>query len=264
MANVLSHNERAAATWGSGGRDYDRIGEFVSDAVAHLVNRIAPQPGERFLDLATGTGWTARLLSSRGATVTGVDIGTGVIEAAKTIAPEIDFRVADAEALPFEDSSFDAVTSTFGVMFVAQPEIAAREMARVCRTGGRLGLLTWVPEGAVSGIFQTMRPYLPPPPADPPPSPFEWGGPERIRELLGDAFELGFETGTTTLWMPTGDSVWELFVSGYGPTKALAASIEPERREQLRRDFIAFHEQYRTDLGIAMPRDYLVTIGYRR
>jgi hypothetical protein len=64
--------------------------------------------------------------------------------------------------------------------------------------------------------------------------------------------------------MPTGDSVWELFVSGYGPTKALAASIEPERREQLRRDFIAFHEQYRTDLGIAMPRDYLVTIGYRR
>jgi hypothetical protein len=64
--------------------------------------------------------------------------------------------------------------------------------------------------------------------------------------------------------MPTGDSVWELFVSGYGPTKALAASIEPERREQLRRDFIAFHEQYRTDLWIAMPRDYLVTIGYRR
>jgi SAM-dependent methyltransferase len=264
MAVVLSHNERAAATWGSGGRDYDRISEGVSDALAHLVNRIDPQPGDQFLDVATGTGWTARLLSSRGAKVTGVDIGTGVIEAAKTLAPEIDFRVADAEALPFESDSFDAVTSTFGVMFVAQPEIAAREMTRVCRRGGRLGLLTWVPEGAVTGIFQTMRPYMPPSPANPPPSPFEWGHPERVRELLGDAFELRFETGTTTLRMPDGESVWELFVTGYGPTKALAASIDPERREQLERDFIAYHERYRTDLGIAMPRDYLVTIGHRR
>ena len=125
MANVLSHNERAAATWGSGGRDYDRISEGVSDALAHLVNRIDPQPGERFLDVATGTGWTARLLSSYGAAVTGIDIGAGVIEAAKALATEIDFRVADAEALPLEDASFDAVTSSFGVMFVAQPEIAA-------------------------------------------------------------------------------------------------------------------------------------------
>jgi len=125
MANVLSHNERAAATWGSGGRDYDRISEGVSDALAHLVNRIDPQPGERFLDVATGTGWTARLLSSYGAAVTGIDIGAGVIEAAKALAPEMDFRVADAEALPLEDASFDAVTSSFGVMFVAQPEIAA-------------------------------------------------------------------------------------------------------------------------------------------
>jgi SAM-dependent methyltransferase len=207
MTNVLSHNERAAATWGSGGRDYDRISESVLDALAHLVNRIAPQPGERFLDVATGTGLTARLLSSRGAKVTGVDFGAGVIEAAKARATDIDFRVADAEALPFEDASFDAVTSTFGVMFVARSESAAREMARVCKRGGRLGLVTWVPEGTVTGIFQTMRPHLPPPPGNPPPSPFEWGRPERIRELLGDAFELRFEPGTTTLRMPDGESV---------------------------------------------------------
>ena len=105
---------------------------------------------------------------------------------------------------------------------------------------------------------------MPPPPANPPPSPFEWGRRERVRELLGDAFDLRFEPGTTTLRMPDGESVWELFVTGYGPTKSLAASIDTERREQLRRDFIAYHERYRTDLGIAMPRDYHVTIGYRR
>jgi SAM-dependent methyltransferase len=264
MAAVLPHNERAAATWGSGGRDYEPVSEGVLDALLHLVNRIVPQQDERFLDVATGTGRTARLLSSFGATVTGVDIGTGVIEAAKMLAPEIDFRVGDAEALPFEDASFDGVTSTFGVMFVAQPELAARELARVCKGGGRIGLVTWVPKGAVTGIFQTMRPYMLPPPANPPPSPFEWGRPERVRELLGDAFELRFEPGTTTLRMPNGDSVWELFVTGYGPTKTLAASLDPERREQLKRDFIAYHERYRNDLGIAMPRDYLVTIGHRR
>jgi len=123
--------------------------------------------------------------------------------------------------------------------------------------------VTWAPDGAVTGIFQTMRPYMPPPPANPPPSPFEWGRPERIRELLGDAFELRSEAGTTTLRMTDGASVWRLFVEGYGPTKALAASCDAERREQLKRDFIAFHERYRSDLGIAMPRDYLLTIGSR-
>ena len=168
MESVLAHNERAATTWGSGGRDYDHISEGVADALAHVVSRILPQPGERFLDVATGTGWTARLLASRGAAVTGVDIGSGVIEAAKALAPDIDFRVGDAEALPFDENSFDAVTSTFGVMFVARPEVAARELARVCKSGARLGLVTWVPGGTVAGIFQTMRPYMPPLPPNPP------------------------------------------------------------------------------------------------
>jgi SAM-dependent methyltransferase len=264
MASILSHNERAAATWGSGGLHYERLSESVLDALTHVVSRIAPQPGERFLDVATGTGLTARLLASRGATVIGADFAAGLIEAAKALAPHIDFQIADAEALPFEDSSFDGVTSTFGVMFVAQPEIAAREMARVCKNGGRLGLATWAAEGTVTGLFETIRAYMPPPPANPPPSPFDWGRHERVRELLGNAFELRFETGTTTLRMPSGEFFWDLWVNGFGPAKALAASCGPERREQLKQEVIAFHERYRNDLGIAMPRDYLVTIGYRR
>jgi SAM-dependent methyltransferase len=264
MAGILAHNERAAATWGSGGRDYDRISESIADALAHVVDRLLPQPGERILDVATGTGWTARLLASRGAMITGIDIGAGVIAAAKAMAPSIDFRIGDAEALPFSADSFDAVVSTCGVMFVARPEAAANELARVCRKGGRVGLVTWPPGGTVEGIFQTMWPYMPPPPASPPPSPFEWGMPDRVDELLGDAFDLRFETGTTTLRMPDGAAVWELFVNGYGPTKSLAASCDDTRREQLEHDFIAFHERHRNHLGIAMPRDYLVTIGYRR
>ena len=137
---IRPHNEKAAATWGSGGAVYDKVSETIADALDHVVARIAPQPGEDCLDVATGTGWTARRLASRGARVTGVDIGQGVIEAAKTLGPGIDFRIGDAEELPFPDASYDIVTSTFGVMFVARPEDAARELARMCRKGGRLGL----------------------------------------------------------------------------------------------------------------------------
>jgi SAM-dependent methyltransferase len=264
MTQVLPHNSKSAATWGSGGEAYDKVSESIADAIDHVVNRIWPQPAERILDVATGTGWTARRLASRGAKVTGVDIGEGVIAAAKRIAPEIDFKVGDAEGLEFLDQSFDCVTSTFGIMFVSRPEAAAAELARVTRKGGRLGLVTWLPGSAVEELFQTMRPYMPPPPDNPPPSPFAWGREDRVRQLLGDTFDLTFERGTTVLRMPSGETAWDIFVTGYGPTKTLAASLEPERRAALERDFVAMHEKHRTSMGLAMPREYLCTIGIRK
>jgi SAM-dependent methyltransferase len=264
MTQVLPHNVKLAATWGSGGESYDKVSETIADAIDHVVNRVWPRSAERVLDVATGTGWTARRLSSRGAKVTGVDIGEGVIEAAKRMAPEIDFKVGDAESLEFPDQSFDCVTSTFGVMFVSRPEAAAAELARVTRKGGRLGLVTWLPGSTVEEIFQTMRPYMPAPPASPPPSPFAWGREDRVRELLGDMFDLTFERGATVLRMPDGQVVWDVFVTGYGPTKMLAASLDTERRAALQRDFIAMHEKYRVEAGVAMPREYLVTIGVRK
>ena len=155
ITTVRPHNEKAAAAWGSGGAGYDRV--RIADALDHVVGRVAPQPGEKCLDVATGTGWGARRLKARGANVTGVDIGAGVIEAAKKLAPDIDFRVGDAEELAFPVGSFDVVTSTFGVMFVARPEDAARELARVCRKGGRLGICTWLPGDTIEGLFKVMR-----------------------------------------------------------------------------------------------------------
>ncbi len=260
---VRPHNERAAAAWGSGGVAYDRVSETIADALDHVVVRVAPRPGEKCLDVATGTGWTARRLKARGSDVTGVDIGAGVIIAAKELAPDIDFRVGDAEELTFPEGHFDVVTSTFGVMFVARPEDAARELARVCKKGGRLGICTWLPSDTIEGLFKVMGPYMPLP-AVPPPSPFEWGKPERARDLLGSAFDLKFETGVTTLRTPSGKAVWDLFVEGYGPTRTIAAACNAERRQELERDFIAYHENYSNDLGVAMPREYLVTIGVRK
>lgn len=265
---VVPHNERSAATWGSGGAAYDAVSRTIADSIEHCVGRLAPRAGERVLDLATGTGWTARRVAMRGVEVTGVDFGADLVEAARGLARDagldIAFEVGDAERLRFEDASFDAVISTCGVMFTTDPAAAAAEIARVCKPGGRIGLTTWPPDGTLAEMFQVMRPYMPPPPSPAPPSPFAWGRRERITELFGDAFEFRFETGTTVLREPDGEAVWRIFSTGYGPTKTLLAKLEPERGLALERDFIAFHERFRGDLGVAMPRDYLLTIGRRR
>jgi len=199
VQSVRPHNQQAAAVWSAGGPDYDKISEHPCDAIEHLASRILLKPGERFLDIATGTGWTARRLAAHGADVVGIDVGASVIEVAKTFAPSIDFRVGDAGAVEFAHESFDGITSTFGIMFAARPTDAAGELTRVCKKGGRIGLLTWLPGGAVEGLFAIMRPYLPSPSSPAPPSPFAWGRPEGVRELLGNAFDLQFETGTTIL-----------------------------------------------------------------
>ena len=265
---IRPHNLKAAATWDAGGEAYEGISATIADAIDHCVLRLDPRPGERVLDVATGTGWAARRVAARGASVVAVDLGAELLDAARRATSQaqldIEYRVADAEQLPFEDESFDAVISTFGVMFARDSEAVAAELARVCRRGGRLGLTTWPQDGTIAGFFAVMKPYMPEPPSPPPPSPFEWGSKDRLRQLLGDAFDLRFETGTTVLRVPSGRAVWELFATGYGPTKALAASLDPERRASLERDFIAYHEGFQTELGIAMPRDYLVTIGVRK
>ncbi len=265
---VEAHNQRPAAVWSSGGDAYNDISNQIASALDHCVRRIDPRPGERILDLATGTGWTSRLLARHGATVTGADIAPDLIaaatERAKAECLEIAYEIGDAEKLPYPDASFDAIVSTFGVMFASRPDAAAAELARVCRRGGRIGLATWLPDSNVFKMFTVMRAYMPPPPDPAPPSPFAWGNRGRIQELLGRDFDLTFEEGTTTYYDRDGDAAWRVFATGYGPTKALAGSLDEARRAQLQRDFVAFHDGFATALGIAVPREYLLTVGRRR
>jgi ubiquinone/menaquinone biosynthesis C-methylase UbiE len=264
---IQLHNERPAAVWSCGGKEYDEISRGIADSIEHCVMRLNPQPGERILDLSTGTGWTSRVVARRGAAVTGVDIAGDLLDAARAQAEierlRIDYRLGDAESLPFDDGEFDAVVSTVGVMFASRPEAAAAELARVCRTGGRVALTTWTADGNVFEMFKVMKRYMPPPPNPAPRSPFEWGRAERIVELLGNAFQLRFEKGVSYYREPSAEAAWQTFANGYGPTRALAIGLDPERRGALREEFIAFHAGFPTALGICVPREYWLTIGVR-
>lgn len=264
---IEAHNERAATVWSAGGRRYEEVSRGIADAIEHCVLRLNPGPDERVLDLSTGTGWTSRVVARRGAIVTGADIATELLDVARDRALEeglpIEYVVGDAERLPFEDGEFDAVVSTFGVMFASRPEAAAAELARVCRRGGRIALTTWLSDSTLFRMFQLMKRYMPAPSGPAPRSPFEWGRPERIRELLGHAFQLRFEQGVSYYREPSGEAAWDTFSTGYGPTRTLAASLDPSRRDEFREDFTAFHAAYRTELGICVPRGYWLAVGVR-
>jgi ubiquinone/menaquinone biosynthesis C-methylase UbiE len=255
--------ERQSVMWGNG--PYQRITETVTDIHEAVVDRLAPGPGDRWLDLACGTGAVAERAAAAGASVTGVDLAPVLIETAKERAAElglaIDYRVGDAENLALDDGSFEKVASTCGIMFAPDHEAVARELARVTAPGGKIALGNWTPTGGLGKMFKVMAPYQP---APPPSSPFDWGDEARVRELLGDWFDLEIEERVSTLRTPTAEDYWELFSSSYGPTKTLAESIG-DRREDLHRDWIEFFDSnYKRNGEISHPREYLLISGIRR
>jgi ubiquinone/menaquinone biosynthesis C-methylase UbiE len=254
---------KQSVIWGTG--PYQRITETISDIHEVVTDRLAPAPGDTWLDLACGTGAVAERAASAGANVTGIDLAPVLIETATERAGElgldIDYSVGDAESLEVDDASFDKVSSTCGIMFTPDHEATAGELARVTKPGGRIALANWTPTGGLAKMFAVMAAYQP---APPPSSPFAWGDEEHVRDLLGEAFDLDLSEHVSTLRTSSGEEYWELFSTSYGPTKTLADSLG-DRREDLHRDWVEFFEEnYAADGGIVHTREYLLVLGTRK
>lgn len=249
--------------------DYPRVvRDIVSPLGEVLVDALHVREGERVLDVAAGTGSAAVRAARRGATVVASDLTPDLLEAGRAEHPDVDLTwdVADAEALPYDDDAFDVVMSCIGVMFAPHHERAADELVRTCRPGGRIGIVSWTPEGTIGRLFATMKQYVPPPPpgASPPPL---WGSPDHVRALLGDrvtAVETRRATLPVTLFAD-GTQFRDYFAAHYGPTiTAYAAHAgDPARTEELNRDLAALGDGEGTRNGedFAMEWEYLVLTG---
>jgi SAM-dependent methyltransferase len=258
--------KRHAAVWSSA--PFEKVAVTIEDVHDDLVERLGVTPGERWLDVACGTGAVASRAARRGALVTGVDIAPTLVDTARRQAAEqgleLVFDVGDAEALPYPTASFDTVTSTFGVMFAPDHGAVARELARVVRPGGRVALAAWDPEHGVRDLFRMMRDFQPAPPEGAG-NPFAWGDTDHVKALLGGDFELRFDTRVSTHTGNSGEEIWTMMVTGYGPTKMLADSLSEERRAALRQVWLDFYAGYRMPDGtVSHPRPYLITVGTRR
>jgi len=256
---------RHAQVWSSA--PFERIAEVITEMHDTLADRLAPQPGERWLDLACGTGDVAFHAAKRGAIVTGSDLSPTLIETAQRRADELGLEltleVADCQALPYADASFDVVSSSVGVIFAPDHARVASELARVCRAGGRLGLTAWRRESGVGDIFEGMSKFMPPPPEGAG-SPFQWGQEAYVEEMLGDAFDLEFEELDTRHDDEDPAEMWELFRSSYGPSYVLWSSLDDERRAELDETMTAVFEKHRDGDGISMERLYILVTGVRK
>lgn len=254
---------RQAFVWGNA--PFEEVAGSLADVHDAIVAAAGPAEGKQWLEVACGTGELAERAARAGADVVGVDFAPVLVETAKRQFPEIDFRVGDAEALEFEDASFDVVTSTFGAMFAPDQEAAARELARVTKPGGRLAMANWTPEGGVGSMFRLLAGYQPPPPEGAG-KPLDWGRPDRVQELLGDAFDLDVEERVSTWGADSAEEYWQKFSPGFGPLKTLLENSDDAKRAEIHDAFIDYLESsFGTPGGaISHGREYLLVTGTRR
>ena len=259
---------RAAATAGAiwGGAPFDRIAAGAAASHEALVSALDLGPGTRLLDVATGTGAVALRASECGAVVTAVDIAPQLLERARTAALAaglaIEFRIADAQQLPFAPGSFDGVASAQGAVFALDREAVARELARVCRPGGLLGLTCPIAAGfafELARILASFRPGA----RDDWLRPFVWGDSAEAERLLGREFALVFEELAAPFRVATPREGWDVYSESFGPLAELIRSLGPEGRAELRARVLKLLGRYVTSDGVVAPRPLLLVVGRR-
>lgn len=264
---TLEHvKARQRATWGSG--DYGKVAWLTVPLADALCDAVGLRAGSRVLDVATGTGHGALAAARRFCEATGVDYVPALLETARRRAEAeglaVAFREGDAENLPFGDGSFDYVLSVIGVMFTADHARAARELTRVCRPGGVIGLASWTPDGFVGRLLKAVGRYAAPPSGVQPPP--RWGTEEYVRALLGQRVsELSFRTEALTIRFPSAEHFADFFLANYGPTLKAAEALDEEDRAALRADLVelARRASRAADGPVALDWEYLMAVATR-
>ena len=257
--------QKQQATWASG--DYAVIGTKLQIVGESLCEALDLPAGSKVLDVAAGNGNVSLAAARRGCDVTATDYVEALLEGTKQRAAaeglSIKTQFADAEALPFEDNSFDAVVSTFGVMFAPDPERSAAEMVRVCRPGGRIGLANWTPAGFIGQMFKVIGRHVPPPAGIP--SPLQWGAPERLEELFAGAARVE-ATPKNFVWrFRSSDEYFETFKTYYGPTLRAWSALDEAGQESLRKGLTALADEHnRSSAGaLRVEAEYLEIVAHR-
>lgn len=263
--NALKARQHAA--WASG--DYAVIGTTLQIVGESLAETCDLCTDERVLDVAAGNGNVTLAAARRGCIVTSTDYVPALLERgaerAKAERLNVTFQAADAEALPFEDASFDAVVSTFGVMFVADHAKAANEMLRVCRSGGRIGMSNWTPAGYIGQMFKVIGRHAPPPAgATPPPL---WGTKDHLTNLFGaGAASIDLQPRTFNFRYRSPAHFVEVFREWYGPTNRAFASLPPEGAKALEKDLLELLEKSNRagSKSLVVPSEYVEIVITKR
>jgi SAM-dependent methyltransferase len=264
--NLSAIKERQRVAWTSG--DYAVVGATLQIIPELLCESTDLRAGRRVLDVATGSGNAALAAARRMCEVTGIDYVPALLERARRRAEseglDVAFSDGDAEAIPFANGSFDVALSVLGVMFAPDQARAAAEIARVCRSGGVIGLASWTPESFIGTYFAAAAVHVPPPAGLP--SPFRWGDPDRVRELLADTVEsIHARTRTFAFRHRSAREFVEWMSRWYGPTVTAFGSLDHEGRQALQSDLVAVAEEYnRADDGsLVAPAEYLEVVAVK-
>jgi len=260
--SASSIKTRQQATWASG--DYAVIGTTLQIVGEQLCEAVDVCAGERVLDVAAGNGNATLAAARRFAQVTSTDYVPALLDVGRRRAEAeglaVTFEVADAEALPYHDASFDVVLSTFGVMFTAAQEQAAGELRRVCRPGGRIGLACWTPTGFLGDLFKVVGKHVPPMPGVR--SPLLWGTEAHIRTLFEDATSIKPTLRQFVFRYRSAEHFVEVFRAFYGPVHKAFASLDAARQAGLDADLVSLlrHANRGGGSGLVVPAEYLETV----
>ncbi len=247
--------------------DYPSIVENIASAGTTAVEAAEVKEGDEVLDVACGSGNATIPAAKTGAEVTGLDLTPELLEAGRANAAdagvEIDWVEGDAEQLPFDDESFDAVISVFGCMFAPDHQTTANELARVLRPGGRLAVCAWTPDGSVGRFFMTVARHMPPPPEGFQP-PILWGSEEHARKLFeGTGVDLKLERVTLDMVGESTESFLEQYERALPPIVNAKANLDPAEWEALRTDILELYEATNSadDGSYRQSAEYLVIRG---